>query len=319
MTSLPRRAWLQVHLSTAVWLMFVAGLLLWANIEPVPSPWDDGTRCGWPFTAYVSSASVGPGSPSREDGLNWLSAAGDLAIAFAFLAASAAVLEWFTRAEKKPWLAVCCATAAGAAPSIMVLYGYGSWLRSGFWIFLLPIALAFASWALAAFYALLALGRPTQPGFAPLVAQAGYSVTRFYAAMLVVLVFFGAWFGAAHIRKEYCSHICRKAEPVVAALQEFRAEHGSYPEHLEDIPNWAALATQTGLNIHAVRPGHANLLDEADADVTVFLHPQRGCALVVAIERTPMMSFTRYYMYVWSTDEPHWREVCFHWILTAMH
>ena len=34
MTDKPRRPWFQIHLSTAIVLMFVAGGLVWANIRP---------------------------------------------------------------------------------------------------------------------------------------------------------------------------------------------------------------------------------------------------------------------------------------------
>jgi|SRR5579862_1468022 len=58
MAEVPRRKWLQVHLSTAVVLMFAAGGLIWANtIAEV----DGGARYyGWPFIIYAHQGSRPP-------------------------------------------------------------------------------------------------------------------------------------------------------------------------------------------------------------------------------------------------------------------
>jgi hypothetical protein len=34
MTNIPRRAWFQIHLSTAIVMMFVAGIFMWMNFKP---------------------------------------------------------------------------------------------------------------------------------------------------------------------------------------------------------------------------------------------------------------------------------------------
>jgi hypothetical protein len=47
------RLWLQLHLSTCVVLMFVAGGLMWANLQPRETTnrlWP-GTEYGWPLVA----------------------------------------------------------------------------------------------------------------------------------------------------------------------------------------------------------------------------------------------------------------------------
>ena len=58
MSDKPRRAWFQIHLSTAIVLMFVAGGLLWANVvyrvDPSFAFAHDGARIelhvqGWPL------------------------------------------------------------------------------------------------------------------------------------------------------------------------------------------------------------------------------------------------------------------------------
>src|SRR5438045_2886081 len=57
MTEKPRRPWFQIHLSTAIVLMFVAGLLLRANMLPSVSRGDDPARAdwyyGWPYPLLI--------------------------------------------------------------------------------------------------------------------------------------------------------------------------------------------------------------------------------------------------------------------------
>lgn len=62
MSDLPKRRWFQIHLSTAVALMFVSGVLLWANLVPHKTVLYEGShdgikawslRYGWP-TPYCS-------------------------------------------------------------------------------------------------------------------------------------------------------------------------------------------------------------------------------------------------------------------------
>jgi hypothetical protein len=49
----PRRWRFQIHLSTAIVLMFVAGVLIWANCRTKQFFWDDAMiiRYGWPQAA----------------------------------------------------------------------------------------------------------------------------------------------------------------------------------------------------------------------------------------------------------------------------
>ena len=57
----PRRPFFQIHLSTAIVLMFTAGALVWANVT---KQWvlvlsNAGWAFGWPFKFYLSQPSKG--------------------------------------------------------------------------------------------------------------------------------------------------------------------------------------------------------------------------------------------------------------------
>jgi hypothetical protein len=101
MSDKPRRAWFQIHLSTAILMMFVAGGLMWANVvEDISYYWvqpyvGDPIRLelrkqGWPirFTEYYLYDSQKP---------NYWKCAADFATALVILAAIAFVCEYFIR------------------------------------------------------------------------------------------------------------------------------------------------------------------------------------------------------------------------------
>lgn len=307
-----RRPWFQFHLSTAIWLMFVAGILLAANFEPRPDTWSAATARGWPFAAHYS-----PTEFDLRSGFNRPGAAGNLAVALLFLGASAVVLEWHTRSEKKPWFAVCVGVLCGAAPAVLVLHGYGAYFRYGAWFVILPVAACFCGSLLAAGRAVHSrwpLGKRALPTAA---AAAALNRNVLFASLLCTLVFFGAWFGASLARKAYCQRICRKAEPVIAALEEYCSTHRQFPNRLEDLPDWDGLRSRTGLVIRMSKCSESGGLDVGrldEADMTIY--PKHGL-WVVPIERMVVMSFTRFRVYVRDAGDKAWKEQSILWYLQA--
>jgi hypothetical protein len=98
MTTTPRR-WFQIHLSTAVMLMFVSGGLIWANVEEVKRiglttrlghVWTQG----WPWYWAVGV--------SYDKGYNFdvYDLAKDTLIVLAILTAVAFACEWRIRRKK---------------------------------------------------------------------------------------------------------------------------------------------------------------------------------------------------------------------------
>jgi len=116
MPSPPRRARFQIHLSTAIVLMFAAGLLIWANvrerIQIITSTYSMGTQRvnfvvwthGWPFPAYAHSADdfkVPVGIPrflnADESQLNSICIAGDALTAILLILVVWFTCEWLIR------------------------------------------------------------------------------------------------------------------------------------------------------------------------------------------------------------------------------
>jgi len=125
------RSWFQVHLSTCVVLMFVAGGLMWANVHRPPQPfppidesahemacynaevycYQDARGWPWPFCEPGRTYSP-PGSSVFTSGTNRIvvvhediwhfgALAIDIAIALAILFAVAFVLEWRIRRRSR--------------------------------------------------------------------------------------------------------------------------------------------------------------------------------------------------------------------------
>jgi hypothetical protein len=130
MSDKPHRAWFQFHLSTAILLMFVAGVLLWANIrtnEHPPAPaeatyriqndfrdawiqWatDSSTYSsyGWPCAVYSDSLTIDEieaafaGTPLKS---RWhiTSLAVNLGVGFTILLATVFPCEWLIRRRRE--------------------------------------------------------------------------------------------------------------------------------------------------------------------------------------------------------------------------
>jgi hypothetical protein len=121
MTTTPRRAWFQIHLSTAVVMMIVATALLWLNtrtitIEPEkPNTFESDLEAfrnffqkapkhGWPFVAYEVPVGVKyDGNAMRpmptDKNVIWYGKgiAANLAIVLLLLIISASIMEFFLR------------------------------------------------------------------------------------------------------------------------------------------------------------------------------------------------------------------------------
>ncbi|HLX60933.1 MAG TPA: hypothetical protein VKX17_06585 [Planctomycetota bacterium] len=105
----PRRARFQIHLSTAILLMFVAGALIWAQTTPKltsqkrtdPPGWSvveyPRTEYGWPAVAYIyidySSTKIQPNQ--RE--WNYGGVQFDIVMAMIYLSGAGCLCEWLIR------------------------------------------------------------------------------------------------------------------------------------------------------------------------------------------------------------------------------
>ena len=105
----PRHKRFQIHLSTAIVLMFTAGALMWLNTRP--HQWkvvldntlyynDSFSTCGWPFSSAVTlfqDYRVMRNAPKAIFSVGFFSLAFDLAVAILILSIVYFACEWLIR------------------------------------------------------------------------------------------------------------------------------------------------------------------------------------------------------------------------------
>ena len=217
------------------------------------------------------------------------------------------VRGWFAVAVtlRGPGVTVTIALVCGTGPFVAACYGYGSYLRCTWpwaWLLTVPVGL----WVLCCHgllrrLRLLIRGKPSE----------GRMSFRWREVLAVLsiscLSFFAGWGPGKLCRDAYCRRIRAKCEPVLVALEAYRAEHGAYPEALAVISNIEALKSDAGIVIcddrfskHGVDVG---IMDNADA--VIYLDPHRYTC-VVPIERRLPMSFTPFYVYLRNSGDVAW-------------
>ncbi len=208
---------------------------------------------------------------------------------------------------RDPGGALAVALVCGAWPFVVTCYGYGSYLR-GTWLFVMwlapPVGLLILSCRdlLRRLY-LLSHGKPSEPQ---------KPLWRRSAGLMVLLVswlsFFAGWGAGRLCRDAYCRRTRARCEPVLAALETYKSEHGAYPEALAAISDIEGLKSDAGIDIregrflkHGIDIG---LMDEAD--VVIYLD-RGGYSCIVSIEHRMYLSITRFYVYMRDSRDAAWR------------
>jgi hypothetical protein len=181
-----------------------------------------------------------------------------------------------------------------ALPFTVTLLGYGRYLKM---TWLVPVSvIAF----LCVLHAILVIRTPT------------WRRSRWYALLPLVLLsggFFTGWGVGALGRDVHCRSICSRSEPILAALEAYRAQHGQYPANLGLLPNIDDLKSTARLNLTegVFAKGKRNIdVGAADvADAVLYLDRDNWICLV-PIERPVMLSFTRFCTYRRDNGYPSW-------------
>lgn len=108
---LKKRPWFQLNLSTCVVLMFVAGVLVWANLQPTHTKWYHGwvawgtdAEYGWPMIAIRNrQITMGNEMGKIADGASYLPMALSINIALCamVLTLTAIACEYLIRRQKR--------------------------------------------------------------------------------------------------------------------------------------------------------------------------------------------------------------------------
>jgi len=124
MSETPKRRFFQIHLSTAIVLMFVAGGLLWLNLRGRVDILVQSSVVvvfGWPCDAYYDHYQLNmhesPSLKSIKSEWHWEEGALNTGTMITIVLFAALVLEWFTRrreARKQPGR--CLPPPSGGGP-----------------------------------------------------------------------------------------------------------------------------------------------------------------------------------------------------------
>jgi hypothetical protein len=220
--------------------------------------------------------------------------------------------------ERRTVAALVVGLACGSVPLVIACYGYGSYLRYS-WFFVAP-AVVVVGHALVGTVLLIREGLLLLGGAAPDGDRGQRYRLRLLDTLLFCAMFLLGWGAGVLCREAYARAVRRRCEPVLAALETYRSVHGSYPTDLSQIPGIDGLIEESGVTIVGERFGRFGLplgkIDEADA--VVYLVGNRW-ECVVPIEQMPIMSFTRFYVYLKASDDPDWQHhyLIWQWYATS--
>lgn len=166
----------------------------------------------------------------------------------------------------------------GTSGFFVMLLGYGVWLYylRGLIVFCLFVFLSIS--------------------FLPLRPLPLYLARLAIATMLCVLLT-SAGLGILLLEKQAT---CRALVPVWVQLDYQRKATGSYPSTFSNIREPVGLKirweiTPTGIDVNGINR----------CDAVFYLSPT-NCYCIVPITKILPWSFTRFYVYRWSTDQPQW-------------
>ena len=137
-------------------------------------------------------------------------------------------------------------------------------------------------------------------------------------AVLVGLAFLGALAGHEG-RRLSCLRTCGACAPLLAALDQYQAEHGRYPSRLEEAPGFPEAARTAGLRVSQgsfSKLGDMYLEGINDCDAMIYLS-DADYVCAVPVTRLLPFSFTRFYVYSRASRDPRWRYEKVIWRLTS--
>ena len=153
------------------------------------------------------------------------------------------------------------------------------------------------SWPFIIFLIVVVVGLKRGPSFRIYLARVAV-----VSLLVIAGMFSGDW-----IRRIGRYRICKSCEPLLEAMERFREHNGQYPQELEVMPDYFAVQDNAGIRVRQGKfTKHGISLDDMETvDAMVYLHTDHYVCIVPVTKRLPM-SFTRLYVYVWSSEKPEW-------------
>lgn len=143
---------------------------------------------------------------------------------------------------------------------------------------------------------------------APTVKRQPSAVAYLCAVTILVICSTAGAFAGHWGRRLQCRSKCRACEPLLELVEKHRDEHGQYPTTLSDVQGFALARRDSGLDVSQSEfSSHGISLDGINShDALIYLDTNFVSCVVPVTKQLPM-SFTRLYVYGWSSDAPSWK------------
>lgn len=200
-------------------------------------------------------------------------------------------------------------------PSALCFLGYGAYVRIGF-VFIFPVLITLSWGALSLVRVIVKFYNLRRTG-GPFTTPALTAIQKCGLLLIFLLALGISWAIGIQARYWYGQSIGRKAQPLIEALEAYRREHGRYPLHIEELPEYQSLSKVGPLIFRQGKFLKSSLLDVGrieDADLTVYLTSDRYLC-VVPLEKKLLMSITRFYVLERASNSPEWIEDHIIWTL----
>ena len=129
-------------------------------------------------------------------------------------------------------------------------------------------------------------------------------VQYFLHVALITVIATGLWYAGTTVRRIKKSIVCHELNTLIKQAQIFREKNGQYPEQLDELD----FSTRLRLNSKTVMESGIDLEGMNEHDATVYMSTN-SFACVVPVTKVLPMSFTRFYVYMWTSDDPEWRYI----------
>lgn len=145
-------------------------------------------------------------------------------------------------------------------------------------------------------------------------SKAARTVTGYFLRMLLIAFIAvgltAAGLGVLILQKQ---STCRAISVTIACLENHRSKMGAYPSDLAgmDVP------PDLRLRVNRIADSGISLEGIDECDAVFYLLPDRFLC-VVPITKTFPISITRFYVYQWASDDPHWRTEKIVWLLGSL-
>ena len=135
------------------------------------------------------------------------------------------------------------------------------------------------------------------------------SVIAYLCAVIILVAFSAAGAFAGHcVRRLQCRSKCTACEPLLTLLQQHHGEHGQYPARLSELQGFTLAQRDSGLDVaQGEFSSHGISLEGINSHDALIYLDTNSVSCVVPVTKQLPMSFTRLYVYGWSSDTPSWK------------